>query len=197
MMRTSSEVSWRRMREEGRVDPGRGLAVHRRGQQVQVALAHRRPLAHAARQRLRRERQRRARAAACPGIAVIRSPRSRSVPGTRAATSGSSRSGPDASIAIAPRPLRSPPIASSRPGRSTRSRIARVAFLTASRSRLKIIAGRLHDLIRTRRHKQAPQPRTAGGRALGRSSSIASGEVELASTEPIARRFGTRLPLPA
>ena len=42
-------------REERRVDPGRRVAVHRGGQQVQVALAQRRAEPHAAGQRLGRE----------------------------------------------------------------------------------------------------------------------------------------------
>ena len=73
-------------------------------------------------------------------MAVTRSPRSRSVPGSRAAISGTCRRGPAASRAIAPRPpLNPPPSASSRRGFKTRSRIARVAFRTASRSFPKIM----------------------------------------------------------
>ena len=91
-------------REERGVDTGGRFAVHRRGEQVEVTLAQRRPVTDAARQRLRRERQRRARAggrsgsrssarrdrAACPGPAS----RSRATGAAARPPSSPSRSGP-------------------------------------------------------------------------------------------------------
>ena len=59
MMRTSSGGQLAQHAQERRVDARRRVAVHRRRQQVEVALAQRRAVADAARQRLGRERQRR------------------------------------------------------------------------------------------------------------------------------------------